>query len=239
MIMNIAICEDDAFWQEYLKKLIYSWSADRRIPVSIQCFPSAKSFLFALEDIPEWELLILDIEMGSENGMELAEQLRQNGFDVPIIFATGYTEYMSRGFDVDAIHYLLKPIEQNKLSECLDKAFSRARIPEKKLLFPAQNQTTLSLRPSQISHAEASGHYSILYADGQSFPLKLSFSVLTKLLLADSRFLKCHRCYLVNLCWIAQIQRYELTLDDKTVIPVSRTAFSSISAQFLDFYKNR
>lgn len=237
--MNIAICEDDAFWQEHLKKLIQSWSADRKIPVSIQCFPNAESFLFALDDCPEWDLLILDIEMGSENGMELAERLRKNGFEVPIIFSTGYTEYMSRGFDVDAIHYLIKPIEQRKLSECLDKVFSRLQIQEKKLLFPAQDQTMLRLGPSQISHAEADRHYSILYADGQAFSLKLSFSALSKLLLTDSRFVKCHRCYLVNLQWISQIRRYELTLDNQIVIPVSRTAFSQISTQFLNFYKSR
>lgn len=237
--MNIAICEDDPFWQNHLEKLVRIWSADRKIPVSIQGFPSAESFLFTLEDTPDWDLLILDIEMGDENGMELAEQLRQNGFEVPILFSTGYTEYMSRGFDVDAVHYLIKPIEQSKLSGCLDKVFSRLQIQEKKLLFPTQDQTTLSLCPSQISHAEAEGHYSILYTGGQGFPLKLSFSALSKLLLADSRFVKCHRCYIVNLHWISQIRRYELTLDDKTILPVSRTAFSQINTQFLEFYKNR
>ena len=63
--------------------------------------------------------LLLDIEMGNMNGMELARNLRAKGDMLPIIFITGYSEFMQDGYDVEALHYLLKPVDKNKLLLCL------------------------------------------------------------------------------------------------------------------------
>ena len=113
--MKIAIVEDEAKEQEIIVKYIGEWAEARRELVEFRCF------LFAWEDGKDYRLLVLDIEMGGMNGLGLAEKVRLEDREVPILFVTGYDEYMQRGYDVSALHYLMKPVDKERLFQALDR----------------------------------------------------------------------------------------------------------------------
>ena len=73
-------------------------------------FPSAESFLFDYAEQKNYDFLLLDIEMPSMNGVELAQKIRQENNAVQIIFITGYSDFMAEGYEVSALHYLMKPV---------------------------------------------------------------------------------------------------------------------------------
>lgn len=98
--MRIGICDDEAAQRQLIPKYIQEWAKERRVRLETVLFASAENVLFCLEDDPVFDLLILDIEMGSVNGIELAGRLRKNGSDVPILFVTGYEQYMAQGYEV-------------------------------------------------------------------------------------------------------------------------------------------
>lgn len=112
MNINVAICEDVAAERDYLIGLLQKWEQLGGHTLQISAFLSAERFWSAYEDGYRPELLLLDVEMPGQNGMELAKRLRQLHDDTPLVFITGYSDYMAEGYDVAALHYLLKPVSE-------------------------------------------------------------------------------------------------------------------------------
>lgn len=78
-------------------------------------FSSAEAFLFKYEEDKSFDILLLDIQMKAMDGVELAEKIRENNDGVQIVFITGFTDYFSRGYDLSAFHYLIKPVKKRKV----------------------------------------------------------------------------------------------------------------------------
>lgn len=232
--MRIGICDDEAAQRELLKKYMQEWAAARRVSLDIVLFVSGESLLFQWEDDQVFDLLALDIEMGNVSGIELAQRLRKNGEDVPILFITGYEQYIAQGYEVSALHYLLKPVQKEKLFSVLDRLI-RAKKTETKLLFPI-GDGTLAIYPSDIWYIEADGHQCMLAAADRRYPLRQSIGEAAKALEGKKEFVRCHRSYLVNLCHVSAVVRLELVMDDHTVIPVSRRLEKQVNEAFIKNY---
>ena len=119
--MKIAIVDDEIREQEIIAKYIGEWAEAKKELVEFFFFESSEGFLFSWEDVKDYALLALDIEMGEISGLELAKKIRSEDKRIPIIFVTGYDEYMQYGYDVSALHYLIKPVNKEKLFQALNK----------------------------------------------------------------------------------------------------------------------
>ena len=116
MQLTIAICEDVSAQRDYITALLQDWASHNGHTLHVSPFPTAERFLSAYEDGFRPDLLLLDIEMPGQSGMDLARRLRQIHDDTPIAFLTGYSDYMQEGYEVSALHYLLKPVSAQELS---------------------------------------------------------------------------------------------------------------------------
>ncbi len=112
MPLKISLCDDEPQQISQMKTLLHEWSTSNNIEIETHEYSSAEQVLFDYES-NACDLLLLDIEMNGINGMELAKSLRAKGDMLPIVFITGFSEYMSDGYDVEALHYLLKPIKKS------------------------------------------------------------------------------------------------------------------------------
>ncbi len=111
--MTIAIIEDETAHQNILASYIEAWSRTAKQTVSIRCYQDAGQFLFAWED-EQPDVVFVDIQMPGMNGIELAKRLRTQDQELVIIFTTGLADYMEEGYEVEALHYLLKPIRRER-----------------------------------------------------------------------------------------------------------------------------
>lgn len=112
MSYKIAIC-DDAFTDlHYVQQCLHEWANHNHVPISVDSFSSAESFLFHYTDQKDYDIVLLDIEMKEMNGIKLAKKIRQSNPTVQIIFISGYSDYICDGYDVEALHYLLKPLDK-------------------------------------------------------------------------------------------------------------------------------
>lgn len=117
MKLNVTILEDEATHAAQLKQLLEKWGKQNNISTSIRHYFNDKDF--SEKEYDEDELFFIDIELGSANGMDIAKQLRKDGFCGNIIFLTAFSEYVFDGYHVQAFDYLLKPISQSKLEQCM------------------------------------------------------------------------------------------------------------------------
>lgn len=130
MAYRAAICDDSAADCKYIRKLISEWAQERNITVNAEEFPSAESFLFRYAENKTFDLLLLDIEMDGMDGVTLAKRIRRENEAVQIIFITGYSDYIAEGYEVAALHYLMKPVNREKLFSVLDRALEKRRQEE-------------------------------------------------------------------------------------------------------------
>lgn len=235
--MKVAICDDEKTQRQLIEKYVREWGQSSDICVRLFLYGSSEELLFHLEEEGGYDLLILDIEMGGMNGMELAAKLRAEHNEVPVLFITGFEQYMAQGYDVEALHYLLKPVRKEKLFEILDRL--KMRKPEGKKILIKTDDGERALRAEEIRYAEAKGHYAeLVLKDGSVLQTRLSIGDLSQLLLKEKRFVSCHRSYVVNLEHVASVSSAEVVLDGEKRIPLSRGSRKKVSEAFLSFYHN-
>lgn len=232
--MKIAICDDEKSEQQLLCKYVEEWASGKGERVEMSCFDSAESFLFSWEDEKDYKVLILDIEMGSMNGMELARRIRETDSDIPILFVTGYSEYMQFGYDVTALHYLMKPVNKEKFFSVLDRLPTEQREAEK-ILFQT-DEGNVSLPLGEIWYVEADGHRCALHTQNTAMLLKESIGSVEKRLTGYEAITKCHRCYLVNLQHVSVVLKEELVMDNRERVPLSRNLRKAANDAFIRCY---
>ena len=227
--MKISICDDDSAQLDNLRHLLREWNSSAEISE----YRSAEQFLFSYPD-KSCDLLLLDIEMGDMNGMELARKLRDNGDMLPIIFITGYSEFMQDGYDVEALHYLLKPVDRDKLFSVLDRYASR-HLADSRVIFPSGDET-VSINTDDIAYLEAFGKKTqITLRNGKEIICSCGLSAVAEKL--NSGFIPCHRSYVVNIGYIRSISKTEITLDSGQKIPLSRRLYDSVNKAFIEYYR--
>lgn len=105
MNYKIAICDDSEADRRYIAGLVAEWAAKADHTAQVASFPSAENFLFHYADKGGYDILLLDIEMGAMDGVTMAKKLRRENDAVQIVFITGYSDYISEGYEVEALHY--------------------------------------------------------------------------------------------------------------------------------------
>ncbi len=211
---------------------IEQWAAQRETAVHVERFPSAESFLFRYEEDKAFDILCLDIEMGAMSGMELAGKIREKNHPVQIVFITGYMEYIADGYDVEALHYLLKPVTQEKLGSVLDRAAQRVRDREKALYLPvAGSMVRISI--GEIRYLEVQKNYVTIYGK-ETYTVKKTLGELEKEL--DESFFRTGRSFIVNLRYVKKITKAEVVLKDGTSVPLSRGLYDSINRAIIRYF---
>jgi DNA-binding LytR/AlgR family response regulator len=233
--VKIAICDDEMVQTKYLSSLVRKWAAENKIPISVEAFGSAEAFLFAWSEDRSFDVLLLDIQMPGRSGMALAKEIRQSDENLTIIFITGFADYMNEGYEVSALHYLMKPVSERKLFACLDKACKKLKTEDKMLLVESGGGQ-LRIRQDEILYLEAFAHTVVVTTGSQSIEIKAGIGELEKKL-DPALFLRPHRSYIVGLKFIRQIGKTALELDNGMKIPISRRLYPDASRAFINFYK--
>lgn len=234
MLLSIGLCEDELAQTEYLTGLLNKWAEQHCHSVHIREFPSAERFWSAYEDGYQCDLLLLDIEMPGQNGMALAKQLRKKNDRTQIIFITGYSEFMADGYDVEALHYLLKPVSGESLYPVLDRAAERLQHQKPTLLITVDGMP-VKIGIDDILYAEVFSHSVVIHTTHGNYTTVATIGKFSESLGKD--FCRCHRSYLVNLARIRQVQKTELILENGETVPVSRRMAVSVTEAFFRYYR--
>ena len=235
--MRICFCDDEASTRSQFERMAAAWAEQRGEAAELQLYNSAEQLLFEVGQ-PEaqelvFDLILLDIQMGGMDGITLARQLRAQDKRVTLAFLTAAREYVFEGYEVQAVRYLLKPMQQEKVFELLDLARQNLQEQPSLILNCADEKKKLYL--SQIAAIEAQGHYLIFHTTTGQLQQKASLSSLAGHL-GDS-FVMSHRSFYATLAHLLRISRTECTLDTGLTVPVSRGAYKNLNEQFIRYYR--
>lgn len=230
MAYRIGICDDDPTAAQGLRDMVADWAKDTGIPCDIRLFPSAEAFLFAYADEKSYDILLLDVEMSGMDGISLARHLRCDNCRAQIIFISSHFEFVGDGYEVDALHYLTKPVAAQKLHTVLTRAAKRLATEPPSLLISCEGEMR-KIYESDILYAESFLHDLVIHTKDGEYRTKGNISAFAERLGAE--FYRSHRSYLVNLRSIVRIGRKSVTLENGTEIPIARGKYDDINRAFI------
>lgn len=232
--MDIAIVEDEEVHSSLLRQHVLAWAKERSRSVHIFIYGNAESFLFSLEDRAP-DAVFADIQMPGMSGMEMIRKLREKDSEMPVVFTSGLSEYLQEGYEVQALHYLVKPISAEKVFECMDRVCSQKSTRSMFVARTEDGMVRLDLR--EANYCEAEGHYArFVMTDRTEIRVLRSISELGKEL-PEEAFVRCHRSYLCNLENVKQIMQEVVIFDNGESVPVSRRLYRDLNRRFIEFYR--
>lgn len=234
MKIKIAICDDEITEIKYLSMMVDKWAKINNITAVILTFDNAESLFFQYTEDMSFDILLLDIQMKNMNGIELAKQIRLVNDSVQIVFITGYPDFMAEGYEVSALHYLMKPVNEQKLFDVLDKACKRINKNEKALLLTVDDEN-VRIPVGNIVYLESFAHTVEITTNNGKIKANLSISELETEL--SDGFIRCHRSYIVGLKYIKRIAKNEVVIDNDFPIPLSRRLYDKVNQSFIRFFK--
>lgn len=230
MKLKIAICDDEQNQIEYITSVVTSWGDHEGHSCEIRTFASAEAFLFEYEEDKAYDILLLDVEMKNMNGIELAKRIRKDNNRAEIIFITSHFEFVGEGYEVDALHYLIKPISAEKLTQVLTKAAEKISVEPPSVVISCEGET-VKLYESDICYVESFRHYIVIHTKNNEYKIKENMSVFEKRVSDD--FYRIHRSYLVSLKHITRISRTSVNIGN-TELPLSRGKYDDINRAFIE-----
>lgn len=233
--MKIAICEDDDLMLKIIKNNTDNFFSENKISGIIETFKSAEAFLFNYDENPDYDILLLDIQMKGISGIELAHKLRLLGDKCQIIFITSITDYVYDGYSVQAADYLLKPVDKNKLYIALNRCIDNMNLKEKELIFDLNGNKT-KIKEKDIYYIESEGRKTHIHLALEDFFTNKSISSFDNFL-DITTFFKCHRSFIVNLIHISSIHKSNIILDNNMTVPISRDKYKQLNEKFINYYK--
>lgn len=243
-MLNALIVDDEAPARSELRYLLEETGRIGRIEEASNAREAVEALVRSKEggNDPRIDVIFLDISMPKSSGMRLAEALHKLSHTPAVVFVTAYSEYALQAFNVDAVDYLMKPVETERLERALDKVEARtkpmpqAHASSDRIAVEKGGHKRL-IDVDDIRYIEAKDDYSCIYTADDRY---LSTVSLTKLeqRLSSHRFYRVHRGYIVNLDLVVDVK----TLPSGTVqlglkdidgkkIPVSRRRTVAVKRQ--------
>lgn len=230
MKLKIVICDDEEKQRKYVLELLEAWAKLGRHLLEIKEFPNAESFLFQYETEKDFDILLLDVEMEKLSGIDLAKEVRKDNKAVQIVFITGYYEYFSDGFDVSALHYLIKPVDERKLYPVLDRAVSNLSYRERSVLLSTAD-ADIRVPLADILYVESENVYVVVHTVSGIHRSRIPLSKFVQQL--DDTFFQVHRSFVVGLKYVKKVSRSEVTMLNGDVVPIRRGSYDEVHAALI------
>lgn len=222
-MIKVAIVEDSAADAGVLLSYLRAWETRYGgEALSTEVYSDAVKFLG--REGTSADIVFMDIEMPYMNGMDAARELRRSNQDAVLIFTTRVTKYAVRGYAVDAIGYLVKPIREQAFSETFGKALRlHLERAECQTVMLRTKDGMVKVSTDRIRYIEASSHALSVHMGDAVHSIWSSIGKMLELLPEDS-FVCCHRGYIVNLKYVDCVRKDGLRMVGQPglLIPISR-----------------
>lgn len=231
-MIKIAIVEDDLNDRSHLADFIQRYSKEKNsYSFDVKEYQNPNEFL--KEYSCNFDLIFLDIKMPGMNGMDLAKIIREKDKEVILFFITSLAQYAINGYEVEALDFVVKPIEYPEFVLKFSKAISRLNLGEDESILLTFNRDSIKVALKDIEYIESFGHSIIYHVNGEEYKSSGTLkSVEAKI--NNKSFVKCNSGYLVNLKRVTSITDSYCVIGDNKLL-ISRPKKKEFKQAFLDY----
>ncbi|MBR1812709.1 MAG: response regulator transcription factor [Lachnospiraceae bacterium] len=218
-MIRVAVVDDEIQQNNLIRELLCDYGRERGETISVTSFADG---LALLQDYVAFDLIFMDIEMPYLNGIECAKKLRETDPYVLLIFITRIAQYAVRGYEVDALDFMVKPVSRAAFYLKMDKAMGRLALAEKagRLIIRA-NRMDVILDRKDILYIEGANQYVIYHTKEKEYRVSTSLKKAEEEV--GSTFARCSHSYIVNLNHVRTILLKDVVLTNGETLPLSRS----------------
>ena len=215
--MRIAICDDEEIYRIELKSLLDKLLIN--VDYNIDTFDDGNRLTESFKGLP-YDLVFLDIEMPAVDGITLAKKIRAISEKVFIVFLTSHVEYAIEGYEVNALRYLTKPVDIEKLKEVI--RFVQEKQGKERQLIIKEDGEELLINLNDVIFMESMNQNVRIVTAGGEHVIRYNISDFEDQLKNDG-FFRIHRGYLISLSKVKKLSGNDVILDGGETLPVSRS----------------
>ena len=220
--MRIAVCDDEELFRIEFKNVLDK--ALVNVDYDIDTFSGGSSLYEAFLKEP-FDLVFLDVEMPGIDGITLAKRLRAISENVHIVFLTSHIEYALEGYEVNALRYLVKPVDMNKLGEVLK--YVQDKKNNSRQIMIREDGEDIVIDISDIIYMESMDKNVRIVTSKREYVTRYNISDYEEEL-KNSGFLRIHRGYLISLSKVKKIVKNDVVMDGDISLPVSRSNLKAL-----------
>lgn len=243
---KIAICDDDNIFIQYMKQIIQSSSVKEQ-DIKFYEYYSGEELINCLEEGINFDLLILDMQLGKINGLKTAQKYREAYANTTLVFCSGVCLPSVKSFEVTPFRYLLKQYTnihmQHEINTIIEEVKRKKQIP---YIIGNYQYNMVKLKPEEILYISVSKHGSNIFVNpnyrkdefGKSIPCKMKVEKLYDILKSNG-FVYAHNSYIVNMDYLILKVKNEIKLTDGTVLTVARSKEKELRKAFAEYLSNK
>ena len=233
-MIRIAIVEDDEKQITELRQYMHRYEKDTGTELKVYVFHDGAEILDNYT--PQYDIILMDIEMRLVDGMTAAEEIRRQDAEVTLIFVTNMTQYAIRGYEVGALDYVVKPVSYFAFMQKLTRAISKLPKREKSFVTLTLRSGVMRIAASDIYYVECQGHtlyfhtaQGVLEMNGTMKSVEESFQNL--------QFSRGNNCYLINLMHVDGIENMYAVVNGEKLL-LSRPRQKSFMQDLTKYWGN-
>ncbi len=239
MAYQIAVCDDEPLFCNTMEEYLSSYQKDWQKDFCVTVYHEGRELLEDISKGKFYHILLLDVEIGQENGIALAKSIREYSKQAVILFITIHDNFALQAYDVDALGYIVKPLQYERLTRLLDKSLvtvdylnEKLHLEENYLKIRMQSDV-IRIPYHEILYMEKVVNRIDIHTKDRVYSTYESFRSLQNRM-DNHRFPQVHQGYIVNFDAIVRIDRSGLYLDEQTMLPVSRRYYAGLVKRHKD-----
>lgn len=234
--MRIAIVEDDEKDMAHLRGVVGAYAEGRGMPTEIDTFSSGEDFLRSFAP-KKYELIFFDNYIGNGLGIDFARKVRSMDEEAEFVFVSMSPEFAVAGFEVRALHYLIKPATSDGVAKVFERLWEHAPKPESPMVEVMSGRQPVLLPVSSVRYIEVADKTCVVHGD-EDVHVYMRLDPLLELF-PPNELVRTHKSYAVRLGAIKAMGQKEFLLKSGETVPIGRAYHNDCKSAFIEYLANQ
>ncbi len=229
---RVAVVDDQASVRTQMESYFERYQQERGERFQISAFQDAAQFLDRYQ--PEYDLVLMDIDMPGMDGLTAAHRLRKLDPGVVLIFVTNLAQYAINGYEVSAVDFVVKPVSYAKFAFKLERALKLALPKDRPMVLIKTEEGTVAIQRGDITYVEVQGHNLFYHTGEETYRVRGSLKQAEEEF-GEMPFFTCNKCYIVNLAFVDAVrENVAVVAGDEIVVsrPKKKAFMEALAAYY-------